>query len=43
MQKYVKTNWDFKLRLKSLLQQYPNVDIVAMGFPMDWENEPLWR
>jgi abortive infection bacteriophage resistance protein len=43
MQKYVKTNWDFKLRLKSLLQQYPNVDIVAMGFPLDWENEPLWR
>lgn len=43
MQKQICNNWDFKQRLKTLLKQYANVDIVAMGFPLDWENEPLWR
>ncbi len=33
---------DFKQQLKALLQAHPNVDVVAMGFPVDWENEPLW-
>lgn len=34
---------DFKQQLKSLLCEYPNVDVTAMGFPINWENEPLWR
>lgn len=34
---------DFKQQLKSLLQAHPNVDVAAMGFPADWENEPLWK
>ena len=29
--------------LKKLLQEFPTVDIAAMGFPADWENEPLWK
>lgn len=32
----------FKSKLKSLLVEYPNVDVFAMGFPINWEQEPLW-
>ena len=28
---------------KALLNAYPNVDTRAMGFPEDWESEPLWE
>ena len=28
---------------KKLLATNPGVDIVAMGFPQGWENEPLWK
>lgn len=28
--------------LKRLIHKYPNVDVAAMGFPMDWEHQPLW-
>ena len=34
---------EMKAHLKSLLDQYHNVDITAMGFPQNWEEEPLWR
>lgn len=30
-------------KLKTLLTAYPEIDVVAMGFPQGWENEPLWR
>ena len=36
-------NNDFVEKFKSLLLKYPNVDIAAMGFPKNWEEEPLWR
>ena len=36
-------NNDMKAHLKVLITQYPNVDITAMGFPKDWENEPIWK
>lgn len=29
-------------RFKSLLLKYPNIDVKAMGFPDNWEKEPLW-
>jgi hypothetical protein len=32
-----------KTHLKNLLDQYPNVDITAMGFPKNWEEEALWK
>lgn len=32
----------FVVRLQALLQEFPNVDISAMGFPNGWANEPLW-
>ncbi len=28
---------------KALLTKYPNVYAGAMGFPTDWETEPLWQ
>ena len=34
---------DLKSSLFKLFAEYPNVDLHAMGFPQDWENEPLWR
>ena len=33
----------FKQKLCDLFAKYPNVDKAAMGFPADWENEPLWK
>ncbi len=39
----ISPNNRFKERLKTLLSNYPNADIIAMGFPVEWENEPLWQ
>lgn len=33
----------FKTNLKKLLSQYPQVDPAAMGFPLDWQSQPLWQ
>ena len=30
-------------RLKSLLADYPEVPLAAMGFPVDWQSLALWR
>jgi abortive infection bacteriophage resistance protein len=32
----------FNAKFKGMLRNYPNIDVKAMGFPEDWENEPLW-
>lgn len=29
--------------LKALFTAFHNIDSAAMGFPADWETEPLWR
>ncbi len=34
---------DFKQQLKSLLHAHSNVDVAAMGFPSQWQSEPLWN
>ncbi|MBQ8593863.1 MAG: Abi family protein [Bacteroidaceae bacterium] len=34
---------DFKAKLMELLDEYPMVDTAAMGFPKDWQEEPLWK
>ncbi len=39
----VSPNNRFTEKLKSLLAEYPTVDIRAMGFPADWHTEPLWK
>ena len=36
-------NNDFVKSFKNLLSKYPNVDTSAMGFPSNWEDEPLWK
>lgn len=33
----------FASRFKSLLDKYPNVDVLSMGFPRNWRNEVLWQ
>jgi hypothetical protein len=32
-----------KAKLDTLLVSYPDIDTAAMGFPRDWEREPLWQ
>ena len=34
---------EFKKNLSQLIQQYPSVDVAAMGFPQGWQQEPLWQ
>lgn len=33
-----------KIAIKSLgaIKEYPEVDEAHMGFPENWQNEPLW-
>jgi abortive infection bacteriophage resistance protein len=33
----------FKNKLFRLLNAYPMVDVNAMGFPVNWETEPIWN
>lgn len=34
---------NFKTKLKALIAQYFQVDPAAMGFPTNWESQPLWE
>jgi abortive infection bacteriophage resistance protein len=34
---------DMKQHLQMLFEQYPNVDVRAMGVPVNWADEPLWK
>ena len=34
---------DFGSQLRNLLKQHTNIDVAAMGFPANWQNEPLWE
>lgn len=34
---------NFTEALQNLLAAYPMVDLKAMGFPLQWKNEPLWQ
>jgi hypothetical protein len=31
----------FTTKITDLLEKYPNIDILAMGFPADWRDEEL--
>ena len=33
---------DFSEKLKSLFESFPEIDLKAMGFPIDWMQQPLW-
>lgn len=39
----INPNSSFTTRLKQLINEYQEIDIHAMGFPKDWEMEPLWK
>ena len=30
-------------KIDTLISNYPDIDIAAMGFPREWGNEPLWQ
>ena len=30
-------------KLQMLLSDFPGVDPAAMGFPREWEEEPVWK
>lgn len=34
---------NFNEKLSGLLACFPSIDIAAMGFSRDWENEDLWK
>ncbi len=33
----------FAKKLGELLEKYPSVDLNALGFQKEWQNEPLWQ
>ena len=33
----------FTVKITDLLEKYPNIDVLAMGFPADWTDEELWQ
>ncbi|HBJ76786.1 MAG TPA: CAAX protease [Porphyromonadaceae bacterium] len=39
----INPNHTFTTRFKTMLGAYPQIDVIAMGFPPDWENEPFWK
>ena len=39
----INPNHSFKEKLDALFSKYPNIDRVAMGFPVSWQKEPLWN
>jgi abortive infection bacteriophage resistance protein len=34
---------DMKVKIDTLLANYPDIDTAAMGFPRNWEQESLWQ
>ena len=34
---------DMKAKIDALLVNFPDIDVVAMGFPHGWKSEPLWQ
>lgn len=38
----INPNNSFVSRFKMLLDEYPNIDVHAMGFPPNWQEEELW-
>jgi abortive infection bacteriophage resistance protein len=39
----VDNNSQISDRLQQLFKKYPNIDQNALGFPKNWEKEPLWN
>lgn len=43
MEQTITPSSTFKDNIISLIQAHPSIDISAMGFPKDWQTEPLWQ
>ena len=41
--KVIEPQNNFRIRLKSLLLEYSDIPIKAMGFPDNWEDSPIWH
>jgi len=39
----ISPNNDMTGKLQQLLVEYPCIDLTAMGFPITWQDEPLWK
>ncbi|MBO7103276.1 MAG: Abi family protein [Bacteroidaceae bacterium] len=39
----ISPNNDMRAKIDALFAAYPSIDVVAMGVPCGWENEPLWN
>ncbi len=39
----ISPNNDMKHKLQTLLSQFPGIDISIMGFPDNWDSEPVWQ
>lgn len=39
----ISPNNDMSAKLRSLFAEFPEIDLYALGFPIGWEEEPLWR
>ena len=40
---FLSPNNDMLAKLRRLFVDYPEIDLAAMGFPKDWEMEPIWK
>lgn len=40
---YTNYTENFCIHFKDLLVKYPNVNVGYMGFPVGWENHPIWQ
>jgi len=43
LMKTINPKHNLQLKFRALLQKYPNIDPRAMGFPIGWDNEPIWK
>jgi abortive infection bacteriophage resistance protein len=43
LQNVIHPDNDFKIQLKALLDEFPMIQIRHMGFPHNWEKQPLWN
>jgi abortive infection bacteriophage resistance protein len=39
----ISPNNDLLAKLNSLFADFPEIDLRVLGFPQDWEQEPLWQ
>ena len=43
LEQNIDLNSNLKHKLLALLKSHPNINLKAMGFPENWQSEPLWN